>query len=304
MRQIDAITSPSRFAIQGAVLTHEARYVSNVHAEIVPAPLTTTHGDRVVKVPRVGRINRDDRLVAQVLARFGGGVRTVLLDRGPRLAQRLRPKNIRYMELPHHRQTVNPVAPPPTEGLDNHAAGPPSCRRIAHDLHHHLVAAAGTLGLGVTDKDWHVQCVAVRPDEPLALLTEELAHESALTPLQDLDDPAFEDRPSAPLAFLDHARQDRVARDRVERMPLWHEQVAMRRRRFRHDESEAARVAPINACHAVPTLWQGDRVPRAEQDTAALRQEFHGFPERAIFVLADPHGPGQRARFLRPIIPA
>ena len=66
--QVNAVPALVGFAVEGAAGFHIGRDISDVHAQPPAAALDPFHIDRVVEIPRVIRIDRDDEFAAQIFA--------------------------------------------------------------------------------------------------------------------------------------------------------------------------------------------------------------------------------------------
>ena len=126
--------------------------VGDVNAQ-EPAPAVgSLQRNRVVEIPSVGRVDRDDRPIGQVRASFGHGlVERLGLLVG--LGQGILGEVVGQLELADDRQRVDARLAQRPEHLGDHAFAVAELGREADHVDHHLVVVADVLRAGVAHGD-------------------------------------------------------------------------------------------------------------------------------------------------------
>ncbi len=264
-----------------------------MYAQFNGAIVMALQGNRVVEIPGIGRINRDDRAIGQVLTAFHRRFRIKRLRRPVRVLQRGRAEFLCKAVLLDDALRIHRRLTAPAEHLHDDPLRLLPLVGIANDLHHHLVARPRILRRHIRDPNRRMQRVPVRNDQPSAQLFLKLPHKPRL--------PAVENRNHAPLvehlavAFtaLQHFRRHRIARDRPARSAHWNEQIAVPVWRFRHHEPESALIAAENPHDLARRLRQHQRVARTQYNASVLHERFARRMKITLLFIAKVHRFGQ-----------
>ena len=136
--QIYAIPAPARFAIQGAARFHVGGDIGNVHAE-APTILDLLDLNRVIEIPRVIRIDCDDKFFAQIFASLELS-RHDLFGNPLRLIQNIFWKFCAQMKFADNREHVDARCGRCPEHFDDFAFGIDVARLPRIQTNHDFVA--------------------------------------------------------------------------------------------------------------------------------------------------------------------
>ena len=278
-RQVDAVAAEPGLLVERRLAPHEVADVGDVHAEDpLVLLLVAGQGDRVVEVPRVGRVDGDREGSGEVLAVAGvrglegpGRRRGFLHDGAGELGAQAMGDD--------HRFRLDVGLAGLAQDAGDHALGHVVLVGIMEQLDHHLVARLGSLGVGIPDEDRLAERLTPGIDQPAPAALEEHAHEVLATALQDLDDLAHVGTAAglglAPPGLLAHPRPDAVAGDRVAGAALGDEEVALAQRVVRDHEAEPAGVEAKLALDLVAVGRQAGPAFVAHLQAAGLGEQVH-----------------------------
>ena len=210
--QVDAGRSVQCLAVQGRVGLHEMRHVGDVDAQEPMALFQSRERNRVVEVPRVGRVDRHDGLGRQIDSILG--YRSVeRIGRLARFLEHVLGKLLGQIELANHRKGIDARLSARAEHFGQYAFAFVDRRGESDHLENDLVVDPGVLRAGVADLDRLGEQGAVDLDEAGPVRLEIGADELMRLPLDDLDDLAARARVARPRFAQLH--QHHVAGGRV-----------------------------------------------------------------------------------------
>ena len=268
--EIDARAALIRFLIQRAPFVDVIIHVRDMHAEPIIAVVEAFERDRVVEIPRVFAVNRENAVVAQIEP-FGEFFVGNFVGKGVCLMQRRWRKFSRKMVRVNDNLLVNSRCHGFAENLDDFAVGIAVAFVMPENLRHDDLMRLRAQRVFRVNIDLKRQFYVFRDDIAVIAVRLVCADNASLTALHDLHDFAFRRFSRRGAAFDFH--DNRIAMPGVPQIVRADVHIRLARLK-RQDEGEALAIS----------LHAPDNQPNRLRQREAVLLEFHQFARRKEFM--------------------